>query len=120
MHFWTNLVWSLSENFLHFDIDFVVSGLSRQKETKICLQLQQRTRIDRSVSPLANCSSGISILLLPFHSVNDFKMKTAAVLALFLASAAAFNAPFATRAVGAKKAPAKKAPAKKAAPVVSF
>eukprot|EP00339_Tiarina_fusa_P019300 CAMPEP_0116996608 /NCGR_PEP_ID=MMETSP0472-20121206/356_1 /TAXON_ID=693140 ORGANISM="Tiarina fusus, Strain LIS" /NCGR_SAMPLE_ID=MMETSP0472 /ASSEMBLY_ACC=CAM_ASM_000603 /LENGTH=186 /DNA_ID=CAMNT_0004695283 /DNA_START=43 /DNA_END=603 /DNA_ORIENTATION=- len=43
-------------------------------------------------------------------------MKTAAVLALFLASAAAFNAPqFATRAVG-KKAPAKKA-AKKAAPV---
>ena len=47
-------------------------------------------------------------------------MKTAAVLALFLASAAAFNAPFATRAVGAKKAPAKKAPAKKAAPVVSF
>ena len=37
-------------------------------------------------------------------------MKTAAVLALFLASAAAFNAPFATRAVGAKKA-AKAAPA---------
>lgn len=35
-------------------------------------------------------------------------MKTATVFALLLASAAAFNAPFATRAVG-KKAPAKKA-----------
>jgi exosortase/archaeosortase len=37
-------------------------------------------------------------------------MKTATVLALVLATATAFNAPqFATRAVGAKKAPAKKA-----------
>jgi hypothetical protein len=42
-------------------------------------------------------------------------MKFVAVLALFVASAAAFNAPqFATRAVGAKKPAAKKAVAKKA------
>ena len=46
-------------------------------------------------------------------------MKTAAVLALFLASAAAFNAPFATRAVGAKKAPAKKAAVATKAPPAS-
>eukprot|EP00429_Kryptoperidinium_foliaceum_P078619 CAMPEP_0176208436 /NCGR_PEP_ID=MMETSP0121_2-20121125/13119_1 /TAXON_ID=160619 /ORGANISM="Kryptoperidinium foliaceum, Strain CCMP 1326" /LENGTH=64 /DNA_ID=CAMNT_0017547421 /DNA_START=32 /DNA_END=222 /DNA_ORIENTATION=+ len=47
-------------------------------------------------------------------------MKTTAVFALILASAAAFNAPqFATRAVGKKPAPvkaAKVAPVKKAAP----
>jgi len=44
-------------------------------------------------------------------------MKTAAVLTLFLATAAAFTSPqFATRAVGAKKAAPKKAAPKKAAP----
>jgi hypothetical protein len=53
-------------------------------------------------------------LQFPFSYLrNDEKMKIAAVLALFVVSAAAFNAPqFATRAVGAKKPAAKKAAAK--------
>lgn len=52
--------------------------------------------------------------LLLQHEVDLIEtMKTAYVFTLLVASAAAFNAPFATRAVG-KKAPAKKAPVKKA------
>jgi hypothetical protein len=49
---------------------------------------------------------------------DDLKMKTATVFALLLATATAFNTPqFATRAVGAKKAPVKKALPVKKAPI---
>lgn len=83
--------------------------------------IQQRTRLrNQALVPkgqardlLGKKHNRLHRLLYPTD--NKLKMKVTAVFALLLASTAAFQAPFATRAVGKKVAPKKKAAPKKAA-----